>query len=150
MKKSIPVIAMAMFFLLLIPRADAASKIGAGIFLGEPQGGLTLRVDRFPVIGLGWSILNGKNDLRLTVDYWFMEKPIEDSPLFWYWGLGGKIGFHSNLGDGVVDLGARVPIGLQWFFAEKWEAYVEAAPGIRIFPSVNFWWDAAIGIRYYF
>ena len=50
-----------------------------------------------------------------------------------------------------VFLGARVPIGLAYIFAEdKLDVFLETVPVMNLFPSTDFDLNAAIGIRYFF
>jgi hypothetical protein len=129
--------------------AAEKSRLGAGVILGDPSG-ITLRFGHFPVLAFGWSGINGR--LHLNLDYWLINRTLEGS-FDWYFGLGGKIWIWGGSGPnntGAAALGARAPLGLQWYMAEDWELFLEIAPGLEILPNVNFWWDAGLGLRYYF
>jgi len=147
-KKYLSIIVLSGLLLFQVSASAAGSKIGLGLYLGEPQGGVTLKFGKFPVIGVGWSGLYG-NEFRIMVDYWIMNRELQ-APIYWYWGVGGKLSLHSDYGFGSFGIGVRVPFGLQWFITDKWELYAETAPGIRIFNPAGFWWDAGLGVRYYF
>ena len=134
-----------------VQQAGAKDRIAAGIILGEPSG-ISLKFGKFPVLAFGFSGVYGH--LHVNLDYWIINKPIE-APFFWYLGVGAKLWLGSYNIHKAADnfaLGARVPIGLQWFITNEWELFLEAAPGVMIFSysGAGFWWDAGIGIRYHF
>ena len=129
-------------------RAESQNRMAAGIMVGDPSG-ITLKFGQFPVLAFGWSGIHSR--LHLNLDYWIINRVLEE-PFYWYLGVGGKIWIWGNRNAAGTDsfaLGARVPVGLQWFFADDWELFLEAAPGIAVIP-VGFWWDAGLGLRYYF
>ncbi len=75
--------------------------------------------------------------------------------LDWHAGAGGRMIFNSyrnNTGAHDVALFARVPIGVDFTFRRpSWvEAYVEVAPGLFVFPPLDFWIDVGVGVRAYF
>jgi hypothetical protein len=86
-------------------------------------------------------------DGGLAVDYLFKNGQFSgDVPFTWYIGGGGWIGWNDQFG-------ARLPVGLDWNFASKWDAFAHLAPGINYNTnSSDFDLDigAAIGVRYQF
>ena len=131
---------------------------GVGIILGEPTG-LSLKFDSFPLInnacmGIAWSF---SGYLHLHCDYWFMNPSLQTSgnQFNWYLGLGVKFLFYSSGGNNRnnttgLGMGARVPVGLQYYLEKEWELFAELVPGIRFFPATDFDLDIGIGIRYHF
>jgi hypothetical protein len=126
---------------VLTPLFSAQARIGLGVVAGEPTG-LTMRIDKFPVLGASWSFHD--EYMLVYCDYWIINKELE-SPLNWYLGLGGEIGIHSDM-----SVGARVPIGLQWPFQQDWELFFELAPVVVLVPGADFTMNGGIGIRYFF
>ena len=144
MKKFILLMTMAACFCACSAfGAGSPARVGLGVFGGEPVG-VTFRYGRFPVAEFGWSGFIGQ-ELHFALDYWIINNPIQGQ-FSWYLGFGGKMRIQSD----SIAIGARLPVGLQWFMTPDWELFFELAPGIRFFPAPPFWGDAVIGIRYYF
>lgn len=142
---------------IMITLCKANAEVAGGIVLGSPSA-FTLRIDNTVVLGIGgWG-----GGMILYADHWIIHKPIPSSsiPLYWYLGIGGEFGvwndwngywgpYYYNNYDGGFFLGARIPIGLQLPFEQRWEAFVEVVPVMMVFPfgpTAN----AGIGIRYTF
>jgi hypothetical protein len=88
-------------------------------------------------------------------DYLY-EEPIVDSVvrLDWHVGVGGRMAFwnHARYVDRELGLFARVPVGLDLGFRRpRWlEVYLEIAPGLWIYPPLDFDIDVGLGARAYF
>ena len=87
-------------------------------------------------------------------DYLY-EEPIVDTVvrLDWHVGVGGRIAYWNHYYNNR-DLGlfARVPIGLDLAFRRpRWlEVYLEIAPGLWVYPPIDFDIDVGLGVRAYF
>jgi hypothetical protein len=147
--KSRNVLALACLTLLLsISKPDAETALG--ILLGEPSG-ISLRIDRFPVMGFGWSAFDHYgHDGRfyLHADYWIIEEqlhvlqPSTGVP-DWYLGAGAAMSFGHDF-----SLGFRIPVGLQFVFREKFELFCEIVPGLRLISDVHGTIAGGIGLRF--
>ncbi|MDP2314060.1 MAG: hypothetical protein Q8P41_14250 [Pseudomonadota bacterium] len=146
------------------PPPDLARDVGGlglGILLGLPTG---ISVAYQPKTGrayydgaLAWSFdrgtmhVHGDVLLRLAD---LRTDEIEDVHFPVYLGIGAR----TRLGDSpytnaeeLVELGIRVPIGMSFIHdGIPFEAFVELAPGINLYPATTGLFDAAIGARYYF
>ena len=121
------------------------SSTGAGVQFGYPGDvALTLKMNQFPVIGVSWNLGNN-GYIGATLDGWLLNKGIKQTDLDWYWGVGGFLRLQNDVG-----VGARMPVGLQWFFHKQFELYGEIVPGLSIIPDLGIDVVAAIGLRYYF
>jgi hypothetical protein len=81
-----------------------------------------------------------------AIDYLFYKEALKTDtpgPAHWYVGAGGY-------GDWDGDVGARLPIGAELFFAKKLDAFAEVIPSLRLDHDVRFGLDFAIGARYQF
>ncbi|MES0490922.1 MAG: hypothetical protein ABUK01_13075 [Leptospirales bacterium] len=127
-----------------------SAKTGIGVMGGDPNG-ITLKFNNFPVIELGYDLGWGggsSGSFDLNVDYWIINKPLGGKNFFWFLGIGASVqyGAGSNSWFGV---GARVPIGLQWFPVPKVEIFAEVAPGLAILPGLGLDVDFGVGVRFY-
>ncbi len=91
----------------------------------------------------------------LTGDYWFFNKTItKELPIKWFFGVGFYGAFYSGTGTSLM-VGARLPIGINAFFAEKVvEPYLMIAPQLGLalgdnwhFPDWSF--PLALGVRFW-
>ena len=83
----------------------------------------------------------------IAVDYIFKKQKLnEKDPLYIYVGGGGYVDWDGKDND----LGARLPIGMEFYFAEKLDVYAQIIPNLRINNSAKFGLHAGIGIRYQF
>jgi hypothetical protein len=117
-----------------------SADTGIGFIVGEPTG-LSLKINRFPVIAVAWSL---DDYFQIHVDYWLKTGKLEHA-IHWYIGLGAKVRV-----NGDANLGFRVPIGLYHFFSKKFELFGELAPGILLIDETKFDVGGGIGLRYHF
>ena len=129
--------AMCLFF---ASAQTSSADTGIGIQFGEPGNvGLSLRFSSL-AIGVGWSF-SGDGFLAADIDMWLNKSNLSEN-LDWFYGLG--IGL--RLGD-PFELGARVPIGLQWMAAKNIEVFGQIAPELQIINELKFKFGGAIGVR---
>lgn len=140
------VIISILFLTLLMPVALFA-EMGIGIVVGEPTG-LTIKADKL-VIGIGWSFAAADDRIDATIDWWLINENLTDI-LDWYLGAGAKVRLNLNKNTDTVNIGLRIPVGIQWWPAKELEVFGEIAPGLLLFPATDFDISAGIGIRYYF
>lgn len=160
MKKQILVLSFILVFFLL---ATSAFALGLGVSAGLPIGQgmpgnnvmVSLKLDNFPLlIGAGAQIGSHYSSIGLTLDYWIANKALT-GPLNWYIGAGayGIIGLGS---PSSLDIGARIPIGLNLFvFDGVLELFTELAPALGVgisdplrFPVLGV--QSAFGFRIWF
>jgi hypothetical protein len=127
-----------------------SADIGLGIILGDPTG-ISLLIEERIALGAAWSLYN---HFHIHVDVWILNPGIVEN-LEWYLGVGGK--FKIFTADSIkketpddLAVGVRVPVGLQYYVIPELELFIEAAPGIQLFPATAFDVDAGLGIRYHF
>lgn len=140
--KTAILISIILFIFTFIFLEPVESSTGIGFIIGEPTG-LSLRIDRFPVIGIAWSI---NNYFHLHCDYWLITPHIKRG-LYWFWGFGGKMTSNKTDSNNLT-LGMRVPIGLRYFPSKKIEVFFEVAPGLRVFPDTASDFDIGLGMRF--
>lgn len=58
-------------------------------------------------------------------------------------GLG--LGFGKN-----SQLDVRLPVGIDWDFAKKWDLFSEAVPTLTLSNGISFGMQYTLGVRYYF
>ncbi len=129
---------------------SASADIGVGIILGDPTG-ISLLIEERIAIGAAWSLYN---HFHIHADVWILNPGIVEN-LEWYLGIGGKFKIFTteSIKKETTDdfaVGVRVPVGLQYYVIPELELFIEAAPGIQLFPSTAFDIDAGLGIRYHF
>ncbi len=81
-----------------------------------------------------------------SVDYIFTKDTLKievDAPVYWYVGAGGY-------GDWDGDLGVRLPVGAEVYFAKNLDAYAQIMPRLRVNNDAKFGLDIGIGVRYQF
>ena len=139
----IRILSIILFVLLILGVVNpVGANTGIGFILGEPTG-LSLRIDKFPVLGIAWSL---DNYFHLHCDYWITSRHIKRG-LYWFWGFGGKMTLDKYEGKNFA-LGMRVPIGLRYFPSKRIEIFFELVPGIRVFPNTTTDFDVGIGMRF--
>ena len=124
--------------LILVP---ATADVGVGVILGSPTGISALFGNRVAVAA-AWNI---DNLLHLHADVWLINRQLVD-PVNWYLGVGGKVLLLSD----DVNLGVRIPVGLQWYALPRLELFAEIVPGMQLFEKTAFDLDAGLGIRFHF
>jgi hypothetical protein len=147
-------------------------QFGVGIQMGYPTA-LTLKYMLQPDQGLvgGIGAFSGfaydRGSFTLFVDYVWHPHMLTSSEAFaltWYIGGGGQLIVHNNnrfvTGSYPVLayyyaapfwLAARMPIGANIALTQApIEIYVEAIPGILVFPGLSFGIGASLGGRFYF
>lgn len=124
--------------LALLGTAHAEDNAMKGIKLG-------FGFDRgFGVVGSLGNLNGFLGDDGVAIDYIFMKKKLNGSnPLYWYVGGGG-------FGDWDGDLGVRLPVGGELYFAENLDAYAQLIPRLRVNNNSDFGLDFGIGVRYKF
>jgi len=130
--------------------APVPAQTSIGIMLGEPTGisakqwiGGDSSID----VAVAWSFL-GAGSFYAHADYQvhFDDLDIDTGDLLWFVGAGVKTSISSTF-----SLGLRIPLGLVYQFAEApIEIFVEAAPGMLVFPAVTFNGGGGIGVRFRF
>ncbi len=139
MKKGLLVFGTAMCLLFASAQTSSA-ETGIGLQFGEPTNvGLSVRLDNI-ALGIGWSF-SGDGFLAIDADYWLMKNNLSQN-LDWFAGLGVGVRLGSPL-----DLGARVPIGLQWMAAKNIEVFGQIVPELQIIDELKFKFGGAIGVR---
>lgn len=118
--------------------ALAGMKLGVAIDRGL---GLTLAINRFNIFA---------GDDGAALDYRFKQGPLHvnsEGPMYWY--IGGGVYADWNGENGV-----RLPVGVDWHFAKRLDAYAQLHPYVRITKHRNtdnsVGVDAAVGVRYQF
>ena len=144
--KLVIIISILLLFTLSTTHAD----IGLGIILGEPTG-LSCIFENFIALGLAWSL---ENYIHIHVDCWLLHKDLYES-FMWFIGAGGKLKIFTELSnrqeqDTSFALGIRIPVGVQFVFEEHFELFIEAAPGVQLYPATEFDIDAGLGLRFHF
>ena len=81
-----------------------------------------------------------------SIDYIFNKEKLKTEdpvPMYWYVGAGGY-------GDWDGDVGIRLPVGGEIYFAKNLDAYAQLIPRLRVNHSAKFGLDFAAGVRYQF
>jgi len=133
----------------VLTASPLTAKGGIGIAIGDPTG-ITLRIEKFPVLTVGYHFFSKNGYIDANLDFWIIHNRLgaKKTKLNWYLGVGASTDIYFGANQFPVVIGARVPIGLQWIPTDPIEIYLEAAPGISVFPGVGFDMDYALGIRF--
>lgn len=118
-----------------------------------PGGALTIKLDNFaPVFGFGVKAGDGNVNLGITADLWMHHAPLAGIVSL-YVGPGAYA--NITVGDSnALDLGLRIPVGLQIFPIEPLELFIELAPKVGLglnpleFPTWGI--QGALGFRFWF
>ena len=92
---------------------------------------------------INWSFANAR--VGATADWVFLRQPLPSSQLWYFLGIGAGVGIGKTF-----DLGARLPLGIQFFPLHSVELYAEAAPGLKVLSSFGFDFGLTVGLRYHF
>jgi hypothetical protein len=142
---------------ILVPQVASAGSnadgFGLGIIVGEPTG-LSVKwwsTERSAFqAAAAWSFSSDSN-FHFHLDYIFHRFDLfdlETGRLPLYYGIGGRFRVRENADD---DLGLRVPIGINYMFAnDPFDIFVEVVPILDLVPDTDFDLNAAIGGRWYF
>ncbi len=149
--KKISCLIFTLVILFQLSLVGQDKNFGLGIILGEPTGISaklwTSGVNAFD-FGAAWSF-RGEGHLLLQADYvWHMFHLISVSSgrLPFYIGIGGRV----ILSDDPL-VGARVPVGLDYFFADApVDIFIEIVPILDLVPSTDFDLGGGIGARFWF
>jgi hypothetical protein len=134
--------------LLVVTTAAATAQLSVGVILGEPTG-LSAKLwvsDGASVdLAVAWSFIGG-GSIYIHGDYQqhFRYADVPSGKLYFFVGAGPKM----YIGDDV-QLGIRIPLGAVYEFEQApLEVFIEAAPGLLLFPETNFDGSGGIGVRY--
>lgn len=138
----------------------AEGDFGLGIILGGPtgfSGEYRLGGSHSLDFAAAWTTIS-HTGTHLHSTYLFNQASyghIEDVPVYWYFGLGGRAIFLNEREDkhknDRVYFGPRAPIGTYITSTDlKFKFFAEAAFTMNVVPSTGLDLDIAIGARYYF
>jgi hypothetical protein len=150
MFKKYVLIAIISFFFLETSHAQQTG-FGLGFMVGEPTGfSGKYWISPLSAIdgGFAWS-LDNKGKLQIHADYLWHNYSIISvikGKLPIYYGIGGRLMFaHDNIA------GIRGVAGLDYLFdGTPLDIFLELVPILDLAPEIDFDFNAAIGIRYYF
>jgi hypothetical protein len=120
---------------------------GTGSFGGGI--GLTLKFGNFPVLGLEWMLAEQASRIGVSCDWWVINNHLGGA-LDYYLGIGGYLGIATGGQTSAIDIGARLPIGLQLWPLDKFEIFGEFAPMLTFIPTLNINFALRLGIRIHF
>ncbi|TYK65381.1 hypothetical protein [Colwellia echini] len=130
--KKVFLVSILMVLVSLSSFAQAKPKVGVAIDMGLS---IVAEVDRYNIV-LG--------DTGVAVDYKIVTGKFDDTtPLTWYVAGGGWAGWDHGFG-------LRVPLGVTWFFAKRWDLYGQVQPVADFDNEFDFSVDAAVGVRFAF
>lgn len=139
-------------FSCLAPEAANAQSrrgdVGLGGQVGEPSG-LTLKAYQRP--GFAYDFLAAwdlDNFFFLNV-HGLYERPLQDSPLRYYYGPGVLLGVRDGRDGDDLTLGLSASFGLN-FFIEQFEVYLQLTPRLHLVPETDGAIGGGVGLRYYF
>ncbi len=138
---------------ILCTNAYSQGDLGVGLSVGNPTGlNVKYWLDDIQAIGggAGWSF-SGHDSFQLHADYlvhrFDIIRPEERAgrvPL--YYGIGARI---KDNGDDTA-LGARVPLGISYVFADRpFDLFIEIVPIVDLAPDVDLDINLAIGFHFY-
>ncbi len=140
----------SVMLIMMIPSALAAEQ-GIGLILGEPTGVTWKRENIVVAAGLS-GISSYDNRLDLITDWWLINDHFAE--IFdWYFAVGVEAGMKTGLSNDnshTFYMGARVPLGIQWWMSTGFELFGEIAPTVMAYPGVDLEINAGIGLRYHF
>jgi hypothetical protein len=150
-------------------------RFGLGVLLGQPVG-ISMKLFVAPnhafQLGLGYDLVL-RDAGTVTLDYVWHPIPMASTRtlvLTWHIGLGGSLGvwpaghdYDCRDGDLVtpgiqpvcrtawVQPGVRAPLGFEVVLRDvPLELYAEFAPGVLVYPMIEFLAQGGFGVRWYF
>jgi hypothetical protein len=131
-------------------------NIGIGVILGEPTGvcGKWWVTDAIAIdAAVAWSFVADES-IQVHADalyHIYNIIKVKKGKLPLYAGVGARVNFEVNENENENRFGIRVPVGIDYIFAEKpLDIFFELVPILEVSPSVRVSFNAAVGIRYYF
>lgn len=126
------------------------NSLGIGGMLGQPHG-ITIQV---PVShstafnsSLYYDIL--KPQIGVHLDQVFFSNSLIHRELYPYMGYGGRLSLQPHsLSQKPGMILARVPFGLE--FGNHLRIFIELTPSLSVLPSLKFYLQSALGLRYHF
>ena len=125
-------------------RDPILSPLAGGAQVGAP-GGLTVRFPARTVRGWTGSVGVVGDDGVTVAAHRYRQFGLPDSPLHLFVALGVFAGRQG----GEAAAGVRAEVGAG-FYAARFEIFLQAAPGLRLTPSVRRLVQPAVGVRYAF
>lgn len=131
--------------------ADAQYRrgnVGLGGQIGEPSG-LTLKVYQRPGFAYDFLAAWDLEDFFFLNVHGLYERPLQDSPLRYYFGPGVLLGIQDREDDDEVTAGISFALGLN-FFIEQFEVYLQVTPRLEVIPETKGDFGGGVGLRFYF
>ena len=123
-------------------RDPILSSVAVGLQVGAP-GGLTLRTPARAVRGWTGTVgLFGEGGVTVAV-HRYRQFPLTGSPLHLFAAPGVFLGERKD----DLAVGVRAELGAG-FYAERFEIYLQVAPGLRLVPDADLLVQPAVGVRY--
>ena len=155
MKRTTCLVLLALVFAAALAHAEIGLAIGAegtlditGAMVPFPGAMLTFHPPGMPLMfGFGVSF-QASLAFGMTVDLWLFR-----SPLIGIFSIYLGPGLYMILGD-VVNIGIRIPVGLQLFIIDPFEIFLEISPHLgadfttMTFPTLGL--VGALGFRFWF
>jgi hypothetical protein len=150
--------------LLILPQAQAATRIGVGAIYGEPTSA-TAKFMRSQTKGVDLGVTYSFRDYLLVYSdhLWHFPGAFGRSPLLIaeirpYFGAGALVVVSTDdrakryieQEGSSIGLGVRIPLGLEWYPNSPLSIYAEVAPGVGVVPTVFAFLQGGIGLRIYF
>ena len=136
---------------LLCPTEVAAQRqvgaVGTGAQAGLP-GGLSLKLYRSGSIAYDVLANTDLDDRFVVYTHRLWERPLPNSPLWWYAGPGLLAGGERLADTPVPVLGASALGGLN-FYRERFEVFLQILPRLQVRPEVTPRIGGSVGLRYY-
>ncbi len=127
----------------------AINEIGSGTGDLGTGLGLSLKFGYFPVIGLEWSFRDDASRIAGSVDYWVGHELMGDTMVWYHVAIGGYAGV--LMGDNAeLDLGLRLPLGLEIWPVRKFELFLDIIPLVGFLPEIDLGLGADFGLRVHF
>jgi hypothetical protein len=120
---------------------------GAGAQAGLP-GGLSLKLYRSGSIAYDVLANTDLDDRFVVYTHRLWERPIPNSPLWWYVGPGILAGGERLADTPVAVVGASALGGLN-FYRERFEVFLQILPRLQVRPDVQPRFGGSVGLRYY-